>query len=285
MWLPTLYRTGGHGGEVWRLGVQRLVAVPASLVGMGPSDLVATLLGAALLLGAGCLLGPPKSLPRMIPLLGVLVGYLILPLQLRSVGFVYPRLVAFLVPAAMLAFRPRQGGAPFFVAAGLVPGSWLALFALRLAAFQSESASFRALLDDLAPGRAVRPLIFERESEVFPGVGAYLHYSAYYHVEKGGTQGFAFARYPTSVVRERAPGPRVMADGAEWNPSTFDSAREVPHFDYFMVRSKRDRAFELFARGPDVRLVSRHGDWWAYEALPLRSAASNSLETDAGEHR
>jgi hypothetical protein len=276
-WLPGLVRIGEQGGEFWGLGAQRLAHVPALLVGMSTTDIPALLTGLLVLVCCTLLVGKPRGLLATVPLLVVVLGYLVLPMQLRSIGFVYPRLVVFVVPALLLACRPRRSVrlqarvAPLVLA---VVGVWGAVFALRLRAFQVECADFDGVLRDMPAGLAVRPIVFERESAAFPGVSAFLHFSAYYQVEKGGTQAYSFARNATSVVRERPPGSPAMQNGAEWQPLTFDASRELPLFDVFMVRSEHDRARDLFAGADEtVRLVSRHGHWWAYEKRERAVAA------------
>lgn len=270
-WLPELNRFGQSGGEYWGLGLQRVFEIPGRLVGLGKGDPVGLMLGVALLATCGWLAwGPPQvSLLRWIPVLGLGLGYLALPLQLRSVGFVYPRLVAVLIPALLLALRPTPRPSVALWGprlASAIAGGWLALFGTRLALFQEECRDFDAIVADMPHGLAVRPIVFGRESSAFPGVDAFLHFPAYYHVEKGGTQGFSFARYPISVVRERVPQPHVMGDGAEWLPSEFGAERELPVFDYFLVRSDRDRSRELFgSQVEQVSLVNHHGQWWGYQ--------------------
>ncbi|HEX6764285.1 MAG TPA: hypothetical protein VF103_02380, partial [Polyangiaceae bacterium] len=138
------------------------------------------------------------------------------------------------------------------------------LLGVRLAAYNREAAAFHALERELPAGLSMRPLVFDRNTRVFPGVPAYLHYSAYYYVEKGGTQGYSFAMYPISVVRYRAGVPPRMVGGAEWSPETFDWQRELASYDYFVVHSATDRSRELFGNAPRVALESRRGDWWAY---------------------
>lgn len=274
-WLPGLIRFGEHGGEYWGLGYQRIVSVPGLLVGLDAADPVGVTIGALLLSVCGWLAWgrPQRSVFRWAPLVGLMLGYLLLPLQLRAVGFVYPRLVAFLIPAALLAFEPGirpslQPWAPR-LAAGIT-AVWLTLFGGRLMLFQEECRDFERVLRDMPEGLAVRPLVFERESRAFPGVAAFLHFSAYYQVEKGGTQGYSFTRNATSVVRERVPRVHPMPDGAEWLPDGFDAGRELPFFDYFLVRSEHDRGLELFGAFPNtVQLVSRHGQWWGYEKRPV----------------
>jgi hypothetical protein len=273
-WLPSLWHFGNEGGEVWQLGLARLRFLPALLMGIGPSEAV---LG-ALILGALALqLGKPHGhRARQLPLLFVLLGFLLLPLQLRSVGFVYPRLAAFVLPSALLAFRARRTypsftrWAPSLLALA-VCGLWLTSFGLRLRDFQREAEPFSKLVSAMPAGLAVRPIVFERECRSFPGVSAFLHFPAYYQVERGGTQGYSFARYAISVIRERTSAESdIMQNGAEWRPQDFEPEREVVHFDFFAVHSQHDRTSQLFgASTVPVRLVAHFGDWWGYTSQRL----------------
>jgi hypothetical protein len=141
---------------------------------------------------------------------------------------------------------------------------WLVLFGVRLAAFNRESAPFHALLASLEPGLRVRSIVFDRASSALPGVPVFLHFAAYYLVEKAGVLGHAFTMYPNSVLRLRPGAHSLTAPGSEWVPQSFDAVREGPLFDYFLVRSAVDRKAQLFGVSSEVVLESRAGSWWAY---------------------
>jgi hypothetical protein len=181
-----------------------------------------------------------------------------------------PRFVVLFVPSLLLAFEPRrtlpatssERGRRALV--GALSTAWVAVFVLRLPAYNRETLGIHALVAEMQPALSVRPIVFERESKAFPGVPALLHLPAYYQVEKGGVQGYSFAMYPISVVRYRAGVPSRMVGGAEWSPETFDWQRELASYDYFVVHSATDRSRELFGNAPHVALESRRGDWWAY---------------------
>ncbi len=132
--------------------------------------------------------------------------------------------------------------------------------------FNREARSFHELVARLPKGLAVRPLIFDRTGRAFSGVPVYLHYSAYYQVEKGGRQGFSFAVYPSSAIRFSGPLlPPLMRPGAEWNPRAFDAPSEASLYDYFLVRSAIDRTAELFGDSTvPIELDAHVGDWWGY---------------------
>jgi hypothetical protein len=257
------------GGDVWGLTPARLLELPALLVGMNNVDHAAIALGLALLAAMIFVLGVrlARQPLRVLPLLLLFVAYGCFPVMFRGVVLLYTRLACFLLPVALLATAPLRAPHPAVRRASralilTVTLAWLSVFLLRLVAFQSEARDFHTLTARLAPGLAVRPLVFDRGSRAFPGVPAFLHYPAYYFVEKGGSQGYSFAMYPLSVVRYRPEIVPTMQGGAEWRPDWFQ-AEEIPTYDYFLVRSELDRSQELFA-GTSVELTEHVGSWWGY---------------------
>jgi hypothetical protein len=277
------------GGDAWEPSFLRWREFPSLLVSFGSSDHFASALGIGLLVTLLVSVGvrPALARERVLVLAALLVGYGLFPAMFRGIALLHTRLPAFLLPVMLLAFRPRVPEAPSLLrrtraAVALLGLVWLLVFSARLWRFNEETRSFHALVRELPPGLAMRPVIFDRGSPAFPGVPIYLHYSAYYFVEKGGFQGYSFAMYPTSVIRYRPGVTPGMLNAAEWRPEAFDAKSEVPVYDFFLVRSERDRGAELFAHAPEpVVLRKRFGPWWGYEKLGSRtggaSAASASL--------
>lgn len=253
----------------------QVLDLPASLVGMYRGDSVATL-GGTLVLGAAVLnLGPlARSWARRLPLLLAVLGYWLFPPSFLGLGWLHARFVGFVIPALLLAFTPRRASAPS--AWGLsarnpgciavLCGAWLTVFNLRLAQFNREARDFQQLVSELPPDLTIRPLVFDRQSAAFPTVPAFLHFPAYYQVQKGGYQGYSFAMYPVSPVRYRKPRTLpLIAPGAEWHPDWFEAKDETGLYDCFMVRSKVDRTRQLFGSVHDEIHVTAHaGAWWAY---------------------
>jgi hypothetical protein len=258
------------GGDVWTFEPQRLLELPAHLVGIGASDPLATLLGCLLLAAVGSSLGARRSAVLVFPLVAALLGYLFFPLLFRGAGPLGPRFSAYLVPTLLIAFAPRA--AP---SAGLVSGrralvllvacGVFLVFSLRLRGFNREASDFHTLTARLPRGLAVRPMVFDRCSPAFPGIPAHLHLPAYYALEKGGSAGYSFAMYSISVVRLRAGVKPKMGGGAEWAPERFDAELEADDYDYFIVKSAVDRTSSLFVGGRPVAVLDQHvGDWWGY---------------------
>jgi hypothetical protein len=274
------------GGDIWALSFARLPDFPALLVSMGAADHPSVLLGLALLAAMFVALGfrPERRPERYLPLVLLLGGYLLFPTMFRGIVLLHTRLPYFLLPIALLAFAPPapSDARRRLLTRAAVLGvtlAWLVMFTTRLAAFQREAAAFHTLEARLRPGASMRPLVFDRQSRVFPGVPAFLHYSAYYYVDKGGSQGYSFAQYPLSVVRYREGVLATMQGGAEWRPDWFQKD-EIPNYDYFLVRSSLDRGEELFDGAP-VELEAREGSWWAY-ARRETAVVSNAAPRSAG---
>ncbi|HXK19726.1 MAG TPA: hypothetical protein VNG33_18070, partial [Polyangiaceae bacterium] len=266
------------GGDYWAFEPERLLEIPAQLVGIGSTDRVATVLGALLLLALGFSFGARRSWLLLFPLIASFLGYALFPTMFRGAGPLGPRFSSYFVPAALVAFAPRSHEAPSRQLArraliGFVSAAVVLVFSWRLPAFNRETADFHALTAELPAELELRPLVFERGSLAFPGIPAHLHVPAYYSLEKGGSAGYSFAMYSISVVRFR-PGVRIkMGGGAEWAPERFDAGREAADYDYFIVKSSFDRTASLFTGPTPAAVLDRHiGDWWGYRRVTAATA-------------
>ena len=240
--------------------------MPALLLAASAADHFASVLGVASLSLIACHLGRPAREPeRFLPLLSLLLGYCLFPLSLGGFGPLHPRFVAYMVPTLLIAFEPRRRALPAMpLLIGLTCLSWCAVFGLRLLAFSRETQPISDFVARMPAGLRVRPVVFERTSEAFPGLPAFLHLSAYYAAQKGGSQGYSFAMYPTSVIRYLPGITPTMTRGAEWLPEAF-STDELDAYDCILVHSRSDRAGELFrSRAAELRLAFHETDWRAY---------------------
>jgi thiamine transporter ThiT len=278
------------GGDSWELSFRRAIEFPALLTSFGASDHFGVALGIGVIAAAFALLGARRASEFERPLLlaGLVAAYALFPVMFRGIALLHTRLPALLFPVLLLALRAAPARSPAFVNAArgavlLLSMICFGVFSSRLVAFKREAASYHDFLRGLPAGLAMRPIIFERNTQVFPGVPAYLHYSAYYYVEKGGFQGYSFAMYPISVVRYR-PGVKAgMLNAAEWRPELFDRRVEIPEYDFFLVRSQTDQSAVLFENSPlPVVLTKRIGPWWGYEKA---SAKLGRAGASAGEAR
>jgi hypothetical protein len=197
----------------------------------------------------------------------MLLGYCLFPLCLGGFGPLHPRFAAFVVPALLIACEPRREHEspmlPGLIAATCV--AWLGLLVHRLVLFERETQPIADFVARMPANLSIRPIVFERTSEAFPALPAFLHLSAYYVPEKAGRQGYSFALYPTSVIRFLPGVPRTMDHGDEWHPEGFSASDEIDHYDCFLVHSSIDRSSELFGeRAPEVSLAFHEAGWWAY---------------------
>jgi hypothetical protein len=275
LWLVPGGSSTRLGGDYWAFEPERLLEIPAQLVGIGAADRVATALGALLLLAVGQSLGARRSWLLLFPLVASFLGYALFPTMFRGAGPLGPRFSSYFVPAALIAFAPRGDEAPSRRAVrraliGCVSSAVLLVFAWRLRAFNRETDDFHSLVARLPAELAVRPIVFERGSAAFPGIPSHLHLPAYYSLEKGGSAGYSFAMYSISVVRLRA-GVRIkMGGGAEWAPERFDAAQEAADYDYFIVKSSFERTSSLFTGPQPAAVLDQHvGDWWGYRRRAL----------------
>lgn len=273
IWLPPGASMARMGRDVWEVDGFRGLSLPAAIVGMDAADPVALALGSVLLVLCLAACGKLARQPeRWILLLVAVGGYCLFPASLRGYGFMPGRFAAFVLPGILLACSPRaahalSGPASAWLRSAMLVfvSGWLLLFGVRLAAFNDETASFHRLVDALPRGLRVRSIIYERAGKAFPGMPLHLHLPAYYQAEKGGFLGHSFAIYPNSVLRLQKGIPPAIPLAGEWYPELFDAAVEGPRFDYVIVRSRAERAYELFASAKlPVRLDAHWGDWWGY---------------------
>ncbi|HYQ45010.1 MAG TPA: hypothetical protein VER11_23650 [Polyangiaceae bacterium] len=268
VWLVPGSSARSIGLTLWDPRFWELSQVPGLLLASSGADHAASTLGLIILGIVTLSLGRPSREPeRFIPLAVMLLGYCLFPLSLGGFTPLHPRFAAFLVPTVLLAFQPRTAPrSPYFE--GLIPlatAAWFCLFAIRLQRFARETQPIADFVARMPAGLRIRPLIFDRDSDAFPGLPAMLHLSAYYVPEKGGYQGYSFAMYPTSVVRYHPDIVPTMDRGAEWHPEWFSAAYELGGYQCFLVHSALDRSAELFDTQLDqLSLVFHEQDWWAY---------------------
>jgi hypothetical protein len=196
VWLVPGSSARSIGLTIWDPRFWELGQVPGLLLASSGADQAASTLGLVFLGIVALSLGRPSSEPeRFLPLLVMLLGYCLFPLSLGGFTPLHPRFAAFLIPTLLLAFQPRQGmGSAYFGGViTLVTAAWFCVFAIRLQRFAHETQPITDFVARMPAGLRIRPLIFDRGSEAFPGLPAMLHLSAYYVPEKGGSQGYSFA--------------------------------------------------------------------------------------------
>jgi hypothetical protein len=196
--------------------------------------------------------------------------YLILP-EFRAGYLIASRVAPFAAMVGVLALPPvrreRRRLVALVVAAVVVfqLGQTISAF-LR---FRAESAGLDELLAGTAPGESLAGLIVDRGSPNWPGVPVYLHFPAFYQVEKGGRILFSFAELFQTSARFR-PGKSwddLLREWNEWNPQFFDYGRHGGRFRYFLIRGGAGDVKAVFGGDPRrLGLVGKgDGEWWLFE--------------------
>jgi hypothetical protein len=102
-------------------------------------------------------------------------------------------------------------------------------------------------------------------------MAVYLHFPAYYQVEKGGRVLFSFAElFQTSArFRPGASWDGLLREWNDWNPRLFDYGRHGGRFRYFLVRGTPADVTAAFGGDPArLGLTGRTaGEWWLVRAL------------------
>ena len=196
--------------------------------------------------------------------------YLALP-EFRGGYLIAERVAPLAAMLAVLALPPLLPARRRLVAAVVVAvavfqlGQTLSAF-LR---FRTESAGLAELLAGTAPGQSLAGLVFQRESASWPGMPVYLHFPAYYQVDKGGRILFSFAELFQTSARFR-PGKSwddLLREWNDWNPQFFDYARHGGRFRYFLLRGGPADVAAAFRGDPGrLGLTGRTaGEWWLFE--------------------
>lgn len=204
--------------------------------------------------------------------LAAVLAYLVLPMQMGTWWFIYP----------------RESTAAAFMALGLMPDlprrplgrllcvAWLALAMLPLGAvavashrdFDAQTTDFSRIRERIPHAPRLLYLVFDHAGA--PSIQSpFLHLPSYVQAENGGWTSFSFAwlgHSPLSFRDPAAPGavvPPRPPSRWEWTPGRFDVRRHGPFFDWFLVRARRSPA-GLFSGDPEIVQVAHDGTWWLY---------------------
>lgn len=140
-------------------------------------------------------------------------------------------------------------------------------------AFDREARSFDAVLADMADDKTLHPLFFDFRGETGPSrdqVFSYLHFGAWYYVEKGGLYAgmFRFAPRHLPIVRATPlAGSEWREDFTYWSESDFDLDVEGG-YDYYLLR-QRDPALArgFLDRHDGLVEISNSGPWHLLEPV------------------
>lgn len=217
----------------------------------------------------------PATAPRRrwialaLALAGQVLLYLVLPLNTPTATYVSARHALLIVLFGLpLVPEVRHSAARIAAGAGFALLG-LVLVTIELARFDGEARAFDPIREAMKPNKRVAPLIFDKGSPVVhPRTFPYLHFAAYYQADKGGDLARTFAVVWNVPIRYRADYARhEVPEDVEWDPRLFSPSRDLPYFDYLLVRGPP------FTPRADSGLVvvARSGPWTLIEnpaALP-----------------
>jgi hypothetical protein len=281
LWMSRYQKGRASVPNVYRYGLDRLIEAPALLLGY-PHDTPSLLVGLLLMLlfvASGVRLA--KARQRLVPLGLWAAAYLGVPQDYNNVAFLYPRLATLLVPFAMLATergRPRVAPRVLHFALTAIAAGWMLVILVGFYGFDRDARQFDVVIGKMEPNKRIRSLVFERGGDYTPGGVPFMHFPAWYQVEKGGTDSYSFAYTLLSVAvfRDKSKSVEAIID---WQPWMFDMTKEQDDYDYYVVRAATDPARELFKGATRRVYLSAHeGWWWLYrrgEPLPERPVLPN----------
>ena len=253
-WLPLRERVldlprfgnvlAGHADEIFMLALLALFAAAVLLPGRERQE-------------------RPWRLPLLAAL--TLAAYFAAPFDIGYMGFIEHRALPFL--AVLIIASPalstgRAASAICALAVALQLG-YDAKLAAAYRAFDEEAQAvqLRHVLEAAAPGMRLVAQIAEQGSHVAQ-FQSYMHFGAYYEVQRGGRALYNFAETPWTPVRfRRGTEPVPRPRGWEMRPEEVDLAGVAREADYLLLRGPAPEP------GAAFRLRAREGRWALYETI------------------
>lgn len=253
---------------IWEFSLERLLVSPRFVVGefegMGHWWVGLVLMACPWLAG-----GRPSRRPQRWLLFSVAAGlFALAPSTFMGTGFLYHRFAVFFVPGLLLAFE--RGARASALRRGAVPTvAALSLLALtpRFMSFNEEAKDFDQVLAAMEPQRKVLSLVYDSSSESFSSL-PFLHFGAWYQVEKGGVVDFSFAEFFANPFRYRPEHDPPLPESFEWAPIQFDWHRHGgDRYDYYLMRIDPARPPPSPFRGATDRIepLASAGRWLLFE--------------------
>jgi hypothetical protein len=197
--------------------------------------------------------------------------YMVTPFDIGFMGYIHLRPVPLLVMAVLaspLLARGRLTNA-LLATAVVVQVAYGAKLGAVYRAFDAEAqvSELHQVLRAAAPGERLLALIYDQKSALVVS-RSYLHFAAYYELDRGGRARMNFAEYPWTPVRyRRGTEPDPLPRYWEAHPGWYDPDKEGADTDYVLVRGTGP------GPGPRFRLTAEAGEWALYAAVPSGSAA------------
>lgn len=204
-----------------------------------------------------------------VPLLALLTfaAYMVAPFDIGYMGYISLRALPFLM-VLIIASPSIAARRPTSFILGAVAALTVA-YSLKLAASyrafdrEAEVSELSLVLRAAEPGKRLIALIGDTGSRVVQ-FQAYLHFAAYYELQRGGRARYNFAETPWTPVRFRkGEEPVPLPRSWELRPGELDLAYATSDEDYVLVRTP----------GPapgGFDLVSRAGRWSLYAPIARR---------------
>lgn len=225
--------------------------------------------------------GPEQPPAIVLPLVALLGAYFATPMVLVGTHLIFPRLAQWAVLGAVLAtpaFPAAQAARAhrWILRLGVVAGANLVVHC-GLYAWETNDAS--RVIDELPSGGAATAVIWDPGTFAFRN-GTLTHLAAYYGARKHGAWAFAFARYLSVPVRFKTGAqPAWPARGWEFDAGQYDvRCKYARAFPLVLVKApvelRRDdeaglRRLVFKADAPTPRLLSHHGQFWAFDTSGL----------------
>jgi len=256
---------------LWALSFERLVVLPQYAIGgfegSGPW-LVGLVLMATPWLAGG---RPSRQIVRWLPFAVAVCLFVLAPATLMGTALLAPRFSVFFVPGLLIAFERGEGASVIRRGAVAVVAA-LALLALtpRFVSFNREAREFEVILAGMEPNRRVLSLIYDATSENFSN-RPFIHFGAWYQVEKGGVVDFSFAEFFANPFRYKPAHDPPLPEDFEWAPMQFDWRRHGgARYDYYLVRADPAAPPLDPFRGATDTIVqrARSGRWLLFERTP-----------------
>ena len=213
--------------------------------------------------------------------LGFLVGYLVLPMEVSSWWYIYPReaTACAFISLALLPDLPRRGwGATLCVLAFALAAVPIArVMKLNGRDFNQYTKGFSAAIAHIPKAPKLLYLIFDHSGARTQNT-PFIHLPAYVQADRGGWLSFHFASMGGSPLRYRSDSAAVVPPAVprrwEWTPQRFNMARDGAFFDWFLVRRQHDPK-NLLRGGGQLELVAHQQHWWLYHRTNTPRAQSH----------
>ena len=267
-----LFRSDVRAEATWQFApLVRLGKLPGMLLGSGV-DTQALVVGGLLVLLLVLSARPVRAPLRWLAAVTLVLVHLLAPHRAFGTSFLAERFAVFTLPALLLVLQPSSRESwRRVLRLGLVLGAlgWLTVLAARFQGFNADARGFDALVSQMEPRRRVLAINFQFVSPyTFLSSPAFVHFAAWYQVEKGGRPGFSFAEFFPQLVRFRPGKKPRMTENLYWYANRFRWENDGD-YDYFLIRASGDPGPHLFASATEpVRLVARSGRWWLYQREP-----------------